>query len=80
MHLKKKLELKNLKVKSFITSMGEEQKVRGGQPDVQAQPVETHNLTVCTFISELYSACTCPPSWHTQCSIGQLNCHVTIAP
>ena len=64
--MKKKMNLSALKVTSFVTKVEEskEETVKGGRPPIQiTTPVK---LTLaepgCPWYSELYTACTCPPS------------------
>lgn len=62
---KKKMNLDSLKVTSFVTNMEEstEETVKGGRPIQITTPIK---LTLaepgCPWYSELYTACTCPPS------------------
>ena len=61
----KKKKLKNLSLKKSSVS-----KLNGGaiapEPISLALPCEpfTLDLVNCTWYSELYTACTCPPSWN----------------
>lgn len=63
--MKKKMNLSTLKVTSFVTKVEEskEETVKGGRPVPISIPIE---LTLaepgCPWYSELYTACTYPPS------------------
>lgn len=64
--MKKKMKLDGLKVKSFVTKVekAKEETVKGGAllPD----PIDIRRTLAepgCPWYSELYTACTCPPSW-----------------
>lgn len=40
----------------------------------------TQDLFTCTWESELYSACHCEPSWHTNCESINIPCRYTEQP
>ena len=68
--MKKKMKLEGLKVKSFVTKVekANEETVKGGKPQPLTGPIQiTTKRTLaepgCPWWSELYTACTCPPSW-----------------
>ena len=73
-NLNKKLSLG----KKQISKIGE---VKGGAvaPTFPNCPIEqTQDLFTCTWVSELYTACYCEPSWHTNCESINIPCPITI--
>lgn len=76
----KKKSLKNLSLKKSSVS-----KLNGGAAVVPApisfnlpcQP-HTQNLVNCTWVSELYTACNCEPSWQGGCESIKQPCPITI--
>ncbi|WP_430411156.1 hypothetical protein [Kordia sp.] len=74
----KKKKLKNLSLKKSSVS-----KLNGGA--VAPAPVSlaficapTQDLFNCTWVSELYTACNCDPSWQGGCESIQFPCPITI--
>jgi len=75
----KKKKLKNLSLKKTSVS-----KLNGGAASIPV-PVSlafpcgpTQDLFTCTWVSELYTACNCEPSWNGGCESIQFPCPVTI--
>lgn len=80
---KKKLNGKLNLGKKRISNLG---KVNGGAPashltctvtnNITCEP--TQNILICTWISELYTACHCEPSWQGGCESVNIPCPITI--
>ncbi|WP_298417581.1 hypothetical protein [uncultured Kordia sp.] len=74
----KKKKLKNLSLKKSSVS-----KLNGGAaapaPISLNFPCQfTQDLINCTWYSELYTACTCPPSWQGNCGSINIPCPGTL--
>jgi hypothetical protein len=75
----KKKNLKNLSLKKSSVS-----NLNGGAASIPA-PISfnfpcqlTQNVFECTWVSELYTACHCDPSWNGGCESIQFPCPVTV--
>jgi len=69
-NLNKKLSLG----KKQISTLGE---VKGGAAAISHPTCgvgQTRDLFTCTWVSELYSACQCEPSWHGNCESINIPC------
>ncbi len=64
----KKKKLKNLSLKkSSVSKLNGGAAIPAPNPSLAFPCNQTQDLINCTWVSELYTACYCEPSWHGGC-------------